>query len=72
MSRSRACDELTGLIGAVTLMRPSKTVQDLEVGSVKKKIKDKKFAAGRSRDVILQGAEMLGWEINELFGKTDL
>ena len=65
-----ACDELTGLIGAVTLMRPSKTVQDLEVSSVKKKFKDKKFAAGCSRDIILQGAEMLGWELDELFGKV--
>ena len=65
-----ACDELTGLIGAVTLMRPSKTVKDLEVSSVKKKFKDKKFAAGCSRDVILQGAEMLGWELDELFGKV--
>ena len=63
-------DELTGLIGAVTLMRPSKSVQDLEVSSVKKKFKDKKFAAGCSRDVIRQGAEMLGWELDELFGKT--
>ena len=65
-----ACDELTGLIGAVTLMRPSKSVQDLEVSSVKKKFKDKKFAAGCSRDVIRQGAEMLGWELDELFAKT--
>ena len=67
-----ACDELTGLIGAVTLMRPSKSVQDLEVSSVKKKFKDKKFAAGCSRDVVQQGAEMLGWELDELFGKTIL
>ena len=65
-----ACDELTGLIGAVTLMRPSKSVQDLEVSSVKKKFKDKKFAAGCSRDIVQQGAEMLGWELDELFGKT--
>ena len=65
-----ACDELTGLIGAVTLMRPSKSVQDLEVSSVKKKFKDKKFAAGCSRDAISQGAEMLGWELEDLFGKT--
>ena len=67
-----ACDELTGLIGAVTLMRPSKSVQDLEVSSVKKKFKDKKFAAGCSRDVVKQGADMLGWELDELFGKTIL
>jgi len=63
-------DELTGLIGAVTLMRPSKSVQDLEVSSVKKKFKDKKFAAGCSRDIIRQGAEKLGWELDELFAKT--
>ena len=65
-----ACDELTGLIGAVTLMRPSKSVQDLEVSSVKKKFKDKKFAAGCSRDVVRQGAEMLGWELDELFARS--
>ena len=65
-----AVDELTGLIGAVTIMRPSKSVQDLEVSSVKKKFKDKKFAAGCSRDVIRQGAEMLGWELDDLFAKT--
>jgi len=65
-----ACDELTGLIGAATLMRPSKSVQDLEVSSVKKKFKDKKFAAGCSREVVQQGAEMLGWELDELFDKT--
>ena len=65
-----ACDELTGLIGAVTLMRPSKSVQDLEVSSVKKKFKDLKFAAGCSRDVVRQGAEMLGWDLDELFGRT--
>ena len=67
-----ACDELTGLIGAVTLMRPSKSVVDLELSSVKKKFKDKKFAAGCSRDVILQGAQMLGWELDELIEKTIL
>ena len=67
-----ACDELTGLIGAVTLMRPSKSVQDLEVSSVKKKFKDKKFAAGCSRDVIRQGAEMLGWDLDELIQRTIL
>ena len=65
-----ACDELTGLIGAAALMRPSKSVQDMEVKSVKKKFKDKKFAAGCSRDVIRQGAEMLGWELDQLFDET--
>jgi len=65
-----ACDELTGLIGAVTIMRPSKSVQDLEVSSVKKKFKDKKFAAGCSRDVVKQGADMLGWELDTLFERT--
>jgi len=67
-----ACDELTGLIGASALMRPSKSVQDMEVKSVKKKFKDKKFAAGCSRDVIIQGAEMLGWELDKLFEETIL
>ena len=67
-----AVDELTGLIGAAALMRPSKSVMDMEVSSVKKKFKDKRFAAGCSRDVILQGAENLGWELNELFEKTIL
>lgn len=65
-----ATDELTGLIGAAVRMRPSKSVMDLEVSSLKKKFKDKKFAAGCSRDIIRQGAEMLGWELDELFGKT--
>lgn len=65
-----AVDELTGLIGAVALMRPSKSVDDLEVKSVKKKFKDKKFAAGCSRDVIRQGAEMLGWELDDLIDRT--
>ena len=65
-----ACDELTGLIGAAALMRPSKSVQDMEVKSLKKKFKDKKFAAGCSRDVIIQGAEMLGWELEKLFEET--
>ena len=65
-----ATDELTGLIGAAALMRPSKSVQDMEVSSVKKKFKDKKFAAGCSRDVIVQGAEMLGWELDKLFEET--
>jgi predicted hydrolase (HD superfamily) len=67
-----AADELTGLIGAVALMRPSKSVQDLELPSVKKKFKDKKFAAGCSRDVIAQGAERLGWTLDELIERTIL
>lgn len=67
-----ATDELTGLIGAAAKMRPSKSVQDMEVSSLKKKFKDKKFAAGCSRDVIKKGAEMLGWELDELFEKTIL
>ncbi len=65
-----AADELTGLIWAAALMRPSKSVMDMEVSSVKKKFKDKRFAAGCSRDIIRQGAQMLGWELNDLFGKT--
>ena len=65
-----ATDELTGVIGAAALMRPSKSVQDMEPKSVKKKFKDKKFAAGCSRDVITKGAEMLGWELDELIAKT--
>ena len=65
-----AIDELSGLIGAAALMRPSKSVQDMEPKSVKKKFKDKKFAAGCSRDVITKGAEMLGWELDELIAKT--
>ncbi len=65
-----AVDELTGLIGAVAVMRPSKSVDDLEVKSVKKKFKDKKFAAGCSREVIQKGAEMLGWELDDLMGRT--
>ena len=67
-----ATDELTGLIGAVALMRPSKSVMDMEVSSLKKKFKDKKFAAGCSRDVINTGAERLGWPIEELMEKTIL
>jgi len=67
-----ATDELTGLIGAAALMRPSKSVQDMESSSVKKKFKDKRFAAGCSREVIQKGAEMLGWELDELFTKTIL
>lgn len=65
-----ATDELTGLIGAAALMRPSKSVTDMEVKSLKKKYKDKKFAAGCSRDVIEKGAEMLGWELPTLWEKT--
>lgn len=65
-----ACDELTGLIGAAALMRPSKSVQDMELKSLKKKYKDKKFAAGCSREIIAKGAELLGWELDELFTKT--
>ena len=67
-----AADELTGLIGAVALMRPSKSVLDLELKSVKKKFKTPSFAAGCSRDVIVQGAEMLGWELDDLIEKTIL
>lgn len=67
-----AVDELTGLIGAVAIMRPSKSVSDLEVKSVMKKFKTTNFAAGCSRDVIRNGAEMLGWELNELIDKTIL
>lgn len=65
-----AADELTGLIWAATLMRPSKSVSDMEVSSVKKKFKDKRFAAGCSREIIRTGAEQLGWELNDLFDKT--
>ena len=65
-----AADELTGLIGAAVLMRPSKSVDDLTVKSLKKKFKDKKFAAGCSRDVIEQGAERLGWDLATLMDKT--
>lgn len=65
-----ACDELTGLIGAAALMRPSRSVSDMELKSLKKKFKDKKFAAGCSRDVIAQGAELLGWELDELLERT--
>ena len=67
-----AADELTGLIGAAARMRPSKSVMDMEVASLKKKFKDKKFAAGCSRDVITQGAERLGWTLEELMEKTIL
>ena len=65
-----AVDELTGLIGAAVIMRPSKSVQDFEVKSLKKKFKDKRFAAGCSRDVISKGAEQLGWPLEELFDRT--
>jgi predicted hydrolase (HD superfamily) len=65
-----AADELTGLIGAVAVMRPSKSVSDLELPSVKKKFKDKKFAAGCSRDVIVSGAEKLGWTLDELIERV--
>ena len=65
-----ACDELTGLIGAAARMRPSKSCQDMELSSLKKKFKDKKFAAGCSRDVIRTGAERLGWELDTLLDKT--
>ncbi len=67
-----AVDELTGLIGAVAIMRPSKSVSDLELKSVKKKFKTPKFAAGCSRDVIEKGAKMLQWELDELIEKTIL
>jgi predicted hydrolase (HD superfamily) len=65
-----ACDELTGLIGAAALMRPSKSCKDMELKSLKKKFKDKRFAAGCDRDVIARGAEMLGWELDELLSET--
>ena len=65
-----ACDELTGLIGAAALMRPSKSVQDMELKSLKKKFKDKRFAAGCDRQVIIDGAEMLGWELDQLLSET--
>ena len=67
-----ATDELTGLIWATALMRPSKSTSDMELSSVKKKFKDKKFAAGCSRDVIKQGADMLGWTLDELISETIL
>ena len=65
-----ATDELTGLIGAAAIMRPSKSVEDMEVKSLKKKFKDKKFAAGCSRDVIRDGAEKLGWTLDDVLDKT--
>lgn len=67
-----AADELTGLIGAAARMRPSKSVMDMELSSLKKKFKDKKFAAGCSRDVIHTGADRLGWSLDELMEKTIL
>ena len=67
-----ACDELTGLIGAACLMLPTKSVQDLQLKSLKKKFKDKRFAAGCSREIITQGAEMLGWEMETLQERTIL
>lgn len=67
-----ACDELTGLIWAAALMRPSKSTQDMELKSLKKKFKDKRFAAGCSRDVIKEGAETLDWSLDELMEKTIL
>lgn len=67
-----ATDELTGLIGAAARMRPSNSVMDMELSSLKKKFKDKKFAAGCSRDVIKQGADMLGWELDRLLEETIL
>lgn len=67
-----AADELTGLIWAAAKMRPSKSVMDMEVSSLKKKFKDKRFAAGCSRDVIKDGAERLGWTLEELMEKTIL
>ena len=65
-----AVDELTGLIGAAARMRPSKSVMDMELSSLKKKFKDKKFAAGCSRDVIREGADRLGWTLDEVMEKT--
>lgn len=65
-----ATDELTGLVGAAALMRPSKSVMDMELKSIKKKFKDRKFAAGCNRDVITKGAELLGWSLDELLART--
>ena len=65
-----ASDELTGLIGAAALMRPSHSAQDMELKSLKKKFKDSRFAAGCSREVIRQGAEMLGWDLDQLLSET--
>lgn len=65
-----ASDELTGLVGAAALMRPSRSIEDMELKSLKKKFKDKRFAAGCSRDVIAEGAERLGWPLDELLSET--
>lgn len=65
-----AVDELTGLVGAAVILRPSKSTKDMEVKSLKKKFKDKRFAAGCSRDVIQQGADQLGWELSDLMQQT--
>ena len=65
-----AVDELTGIIGAAALMRPSGSCKDMELKSLKKKFKDKKFAAGCSRDVIRQGSDQLGWELDDLLSRT--
>ena len=67
-----ASDELTGLIWAAAKMRPSKSTKDMEVSSLKKKFKDKRFAAGCSREIISQGAEQLGWELSKLMEMTIL
>ena len=67
-----AVDELTGLIGAAARMRPSKSVMDMELSSLKKKFKDKKFAAGCSRETIKEGADRLGWTLDEILDKTIL
>jgi predicted hydrolase (HD superfamily) len=67
-----ACDEVTGLIGAAVKMRPSKSAEDLELSSLRKKFKDKRFAAGCSRDIIQTGADMLDWSLDELLEKTIL
>ena len=68
----RQVDELTGLIGAAAKMRPSKSCKDMEVSSLKKKFKDKRFAAGCSREIIAEGAEQLGWDLNKLMEMTIL
>ena len=65
-----AADELTGLIGAATILRPSKSCKDMDLKSLKKKFKDKRFAAGCNRDVILSGAERLGWDLDTLLDRT--
>lgn len=65
-----ACDELTGLIGACSLMRPSKSCTDMELKSLKKKFKDKKFAAGCNRDIITKGSNLLNWDLDKLLERT--